>query len=64
VNKLLQGFRGRPAGDIEATVNAIEAVAAYVNANRDAVAELDVNPLFVLPEGQGVVAVDALIKIA
>ncbi len=28
------------------------------------IVELDVNPLFVLPDGQGVVAVDALIKIA
>ena len=62
VNKLLSGFRGRPAGDIEATISAIEAVAVYAEANRDAIIELDVNPLFVLPEGQGVVAVDALIR--
>lgn len=63
VSKLLNGFRGNPAGDVDATVSAIEAVAAYAEANRDSIAELDVNPLFVLPEGQGVVAVDALIRI-
>lgn len=62
VNKLLKGFRGQPAGDSEATVSAIEAVAAYAEANRDSIVELDVNPLFVLAEGLGVVAVDALIR--
>ena len=64
VNNLLTGFRGRPAGDIEATISAIEAVTAYAEANRDAITELDINPLFVLPQGQGVVAVDALIRMA
>ena len=64
VSKLLKGFRGQPAGDIEATVSAIEAVATYAEANRDSIVELDVNPLFVLPEGRGVIAVDALIKMA
>ncbi len=62
VNKLLKGFRGQPAGDVEAAISAIESVAAYAEAIRDAILELDVNPLFVLPEGQGVVAVDALIR--
>ena len=62
VNKLLSGFRGRPAGDVEATIGAIEAVVAYAEANRDWIIELDVNPLLVLPQGQGVVAVDALIR--
>lgn len=64
VMKLLQGFRGRSAGDIAATISAIEAVAAYAEAHRDSIVELDVNPLLVLPDGQGVVAVDALIKMA
>lgn len=64
VCKLLGGFRGRPAGDIRATIRAIESVVAYAEANRDALIELDVNPLFVLPLGQGVAAVDALIRIA
>ena len=48
--------------DREALVQGIKAVAAYADANRASLAELDVNPLFVLPEGQGVVAVDALIR--
>ena len=62
VARLLDGFRGGPKGDTEALVKAVMAVAAYAEANRTSLAELDVNPLFVLPEGEGVVAVDALIR--
>lgn len=60
--KLLDGFRGGPKGDIDALVEAVIAVAHYAQDNRDTLDELDINPLFVLPEGQGVVAVDALIR--
>jgi acetyl-CoA synthetase len=62
VGKLIEGVRGRPAGDLVATINAIEVVAAYAEANCGSIVELDVNPLFVLAEGRGVVAVDILVK--
>jgi acyl-CoA synthetase (NDP forming) len=58
---LLQGYRGRPAGDVAATVRAIASVAEAAIALGDRLVELDVNPLLVLPEGQGAIAVDALI---
>jgi acyl-CoA synthetase (NDP forming) len=58
---LLRGFRGR-AGDSAAVVNAIAAVARFAEVHADALEELDVNPLLVMPEGQGAVAVDALIR--
>ena len=58
---LLDGFRGRSKGDLPALVAAIEAVARYAEANIATLAEIDVNPIMVLPEGQGVVAADALI---
>ncbi|MGE3969361.1 MAG: acetate--CoA ligase family protein [Dongiaceae bacterium] len=61
VAKLLRGYRGKPAGDSEAAIDAVMAVAAYAEANRDRLVELDVNPLMVLPEGEGAVAVDALV---
>ena len=61
--RLLQGFRGRPAGDLEAVIDAVMAVAAYAHANRDRVLEADINPLLVLPAGSGVLAVDALIRV-
>jgi acetyl-CoA synthetase len=55
---LLAGYRGKPPGDVEAVLAAVTAIAKYAQAA--AVAELDVNPLLVSPEG--VVAVDALIR--
>ena len=61
VAKLLAGYRGKPAGDIDAVFDAVMAIAAFAEANRDRLAELDVNPLLVLPKGQGAVAVDALV---
>jgi acyl-CoA synthetase (NDP forming) len=60
--KLLQGVRGRPAGDIDALVDAIMNFQRLALEIGDQIAELDVNPLVVLPAGQGVVAVDALVR--
>jgi acetate---CoA ligase (ADP-forming) len=56
---LVEGFRGK-SGDAEAVIRAVEAVAAFADANRGLIEELDVNPLLVLKDGA--VAVDALIK--
>jgi acetate---CoA ligase (ADP-forming) len=64
VAKLLAGYRGRPQADIEAAIDAIAAVAAFAEAHRDRLAELDVNPLLVRPKGRGALAVDALIRMA
>ena len=61
---LLAGVRGRPPGDVEAAIDAVLAVADFAEANRDRLAELDVNPLIVGSEGRGAIAVDALIRIA
>ena len=61
VSKMLAGFRGSPAGDIEAAIDAILSVAAFADDHWDRLLELDVNPLMVLSEAQGVVAADALI---
>lgn len=58
---ILRGARGRPAGDLEALARAIVAISGLA---RDTdIAEVEVNPLIVLPEGGGVVAVDALMQI-
>jgi acyl-CoA synthetase (NDP forming) len=58
---VLAGARGRPAGDTGAVVDALMALQRLALDLGDRVAEMDVNPLMVLPEGSGVVAVDALI---
>ncbi len=62
VKKMLDGYRGAPRGDMAALERAVEAVAAYLVANAADIDELDINPVLVLPEGEGVVAVDALIR--
>ncbi|MGO9853367.1 MAG: acetate--CoA ligase family protein [Steroidobacteraceae bacterium] len=61
---LLRGFRGRPAGDVPALVQTALACARYAQANVETLAELDINPVIVRPEGSGAVAVDALIRLA
>jgi len=40
------------------------AIASFADAHRERIVELDVNPLMVLPRGQGAMAVDALIVMA
>jgi succinyl-CoA synthetase beta subunit len=49
---------------VEAVLDAIQAILAYAVAHADRLLELDVNPLLVLPVGRGVLAVDALIRLA
>jgi acyl-CoA synthetase (NDP forming) len=56
----LRGFRGRPAGDIDALAQAIVALSRLALQNDPAIAEAEVNPLIVRTDG--VVAVDALVK--
>ena len=54
--------QGGPKGDLEALTTAISAIAAYVTENAAKLEELDINPIMVLPQGLGTVAVDALIR--
>ncbi len=56
---LLKGFRGRPAVDTGAIVDAILKVSDLVTDHRDMIEELDINPLMVFPHG--VKAADALL---
>ena len=59
---LLTGARGRAPCDEEALVDALCRLSAMAIDLKDHLAELDINPLFVLPAGRGVKAGDALIK--
>ncbi len=60
VVKLLNGYRGQPAADREALIDAIMAVVRFAEANEDRLIELDVNPLMVFEDRA--VAVDALLR--
>jgi acetyltransferase len=59
--KLLGGFRGKPPADIDALADALVRLSHLAVSLAEPLAELDVNPLIVLPRGQGVKAVDALL---
>ena len=59
--RLFDAYRGRGRRDLGAFVDAVLGVAAFVEDWAGALREMDVNPLLVLAEGQGCMAVDALI---
>jgi acetate---CoA ligase (ADP-forming) len=55
--KLLQGFRGRPKGDIE-TIEKCLVGLSNLAIHHPEIVELDINPLLVHAEGQGATAAD------
>jgi acetyl-CoA synthetase len=63
VAKLLGGYRGNPAADVDALIEAVLSVARYAAANHARVVELDVNPIIVRPAGRGAVAVDTMLRV-
>ncbi len=60
---LLSGYRGMPAGDKDAFAELIQRVSALVELVPE-LRELDLNPVKVLPPGEGVVVVDARLRLA
>lgn len=62
--KALAGYRGLPEGDLAALAEAVVAVSRLGIISEGAVQEAEANPVMVLPRGQGVVAVDALVTVA
>ena len=58
---LLAGYRGRPAGAVDAVVEAVAALGALVRDDRS-IFEVEINPLMVTPHGA--VAADALMLVA
>ncbi len=58
VARLLEGARGHPPADVDALVDTLVRL-SWLAVDWETLQELDINPLFVLPRGQGVVAVDA-----
>jgi acetate---CoA ligase (ADP-forming) len=60
--KLLRGIRGGPPADIDSLARCLYALADLAYADRALIGEIDLNPIKVLPRGQGCVVVDALIS--
>ena len=61
--RTLGGYRGAPRGDLDALAAAVVAMSRAGLASEGRVVEAEANPVMVLPEGSGVVAVDALVRI-
>lgn len=58
--KTVTGLRGRERGDLEALARAVSALSQLALRPELRICEAEVNPLMVMPEGEGVLAVDAL----
>ncbi len=61
---LLDGARGRPRADVSALARSLSALSAFATAAGDRLLSVDINPILVLPDGQGALAADAVIEIA
>ncbi len=57
-----RGYRGLPRGDLAALARAVAAFSRLAALTE--VSEAEINPLIVMPEGQGVVMADALLSLA
>jgi len=62
LGKMLQGQRGAAPGDAAALAQAVSRLSHFAAAQRGTLLSVDINPLRVLPDGQGVLALDALIE--
>lgn len=59
INRLLEGYRGKPTADMEALIDAVIAICHYATAQSGRLVELEVNPL--IARVGDAIAVDALI---
>ena len=58
---VLKGARGLQKADVDAVAEAIARLSVFAAKNEAVLDSIDVNPLLVLPEGEGAVALDGLI---
>lgn len=58
---LFYGFRGAPKADVGALATLIAQISQLAAEHRDAIAEIEINPVLVHPEGEGTTIVDALV---
>jgi hypothetical protein len=58
---MLEGVRGSKPADVDALAHTLSQLSVFAAANTDTLEGIDLNPLLVLDEGQGVVGVDAVV---
>jgi succinyl-CoA synthetase beta subunit len=61
VARLLDGFRGKPRGDKREVARTVSAVSRFIADFAQEIAEVEINPLAVMAEGQGCSALDCVI---
>lgn len=61
--ELYRGFRGRPHGDLDALADMIVRVSEIPLKQSVTVWEAEVNPALIQPQGEGILAVDGLVRI-
>ncbi len=61
--RLLEGYRGHPAADVKAIQDILLRVSRLVEEVPE-ISELDLNPIFAFPPGEGCLVVDARIRVA
>jgi hypothetical protein len=59
---LLRGFRGSPALDVVAVATIISNIAALLR-TEPSIREIDLNPVITYPQGEGAIALDALVVV-
>ena len=59
--KLMTGYRGQPELDVDALADLLTGVGRFAVDHKNDLAEMDINPVFVYPKGEGVAAADALV---
>jgi acyl-CoA synthetase (NDP forming) len=59
--KVLEGLRGKPAGDVAALVDLVTRVSRFFADHADSIEQLEINPVIVRRAGQGAIVADALL---
>ncbi len=59
---MLAGARGAPPADVDALAAALVRISQIAHRHRDHLESLEINPLLVLPQGRGVLVLDALVQ--
>jgi acetyltransferase len=63
LERILGGYRRRPEADVDALIDLLCRLSRAAVSAGGLLAEVDINPLAVLPKGQGVKALDALVVV-
>ncbi len=59
--RVLDGMRGAPAADVNALAEGISRLSHFAASNAATLQSADINPFLVLPQGQGAMALDAVL---